>query len=113
MEERREPNGADWHEADPSFDLGSPFTGMADPHNLPQGVTRMDLLPLSDEAWQQVSHLFPYDPKPRFGRPSRNPREILDAILWVVLQDDSMGIHPPYSRRFRYRKFSPRGELLR
>ncbi len=26
---------------------------------------------------------------------------------------DSMGIHPPYSRRFRYRKFSPRGELLR
>ncbi len=88
MEERREPNGADWHEADPSFDLGSPFTGMADPHNLPQGVTRMDLLPLSDEAWQRVSHLFPYDPKPRFGRPSRNPREILDAILWVVLQDE-------------------------
>lgn len=87
-EKRREPNGADWHEADPSCDLGSPLTGMADLHYFRQGVTSMVLLPLSDEAWQRVRHLFPYDPNPRFGRPARNPREILDAILWVTLQDE-------------------------
>jgi transposase len=40
-------------------------------------------VPLSDDAWQKVSHLFDYAVTNRPGRPRRHPRAILDAILWV------------------------------
>ncbi|NPT54393.1 transposase [Paraburkholderia elongata] len=40
--------------------------------------------PLSDEDWNRVSHLFPHDTSARFGRPRRHPREIFEAILWVL-----------------------------
>jgi transposase len=42
-------------------------------------------VPLTDEAWQKVSHLFEYVVSSRPGRPRRHPRSILDAILWVHL----------------------------
>ena len=45
-------------------------------------------LPLSDDAWARISHLFKQDPKKRVGRPARPPREILNAILWVVARDE-------------------------
>ncbi|MCX4165377.1 MULTISPECIES: transposase [Paraburkholderia] len=46
----------------------------------------MPTLPLSDDAWSQVRHLFPYSDARRFGRASRDPREVLNAVLWVVTQ---------------------------
>jgi transposase len=45
-------------------------------------------LPLSDDAWARISHLFEQDPKKRSGRPARPPREILNAILWVLTRDE-------------------------
>jgi transposase len=45
-------------------------------------------VPLSDEAWQRVSHLLLWDSKQRFGRPARDPRDILNAILWVITRDE-------------------------
>ncbi len=41
-------------------------------------------IPISDDAWSRVAHLFAQDSRPRFGRPVRPDREVLDAILWVV-----------------------------
>lgn len=40
-------------------------------------------VPLSDEAWQKVSHLFDHPVTNRLGRPRRHPRGLLDAILWI------------------------------
>lgn len=52
--------------------------------------------PLSEEAWQRVSHLFPQDSKQRFGRPARNPRDVLNAILWVTTQGEKWHRLPAY-----------------
>jgi transposase len=41
-------------------------------------------VPLSDESWQAVCHLFEH-PEAGRGRPRRHPRQVLDAILWVLL----------------------------
>lgn len=46
------------------------------------------ILPLSDEAWLRVAHLFEHDSAPRVGRPRRHPREVLNAILWVLTRDE-------------------------
>jgi transposase len=45
-------------------------------------------LPLSDDTWARISHLFKFDPQKRFGRPARHPREVLNAILWVVTRNE-------------------------
>jgi transposase len=45
-------------------------------------------IPLSDEAWLRVSHLLSRDSKQRFGRPARDPRDVLNAILWVITRDE-------------------------
>ncbi len=42
----------------------------------------MQFVPLSDESWERVKHLFPAS-APARGRPRRDAREILNAILWV------------------------------
>jgi transposase len=44
--------------------------------------------PLSDEDWQRIAHLFGNDAPPGVGRPRRDPREIVNAILWIVLNDE-------------------------
>jgi transposase len=48
----------------------------------------MPTLPLTDTAWQQVCHLFPHSDARRFGRASRDPRDVLNAVLWVVTQHE-------------------------
>ncbi|HZZ09938.1 MAG TPA: transposase [Paraburkholderia sp.] len=48
----------------------------------------MQILPLSDEAWYRVRHLFGEAPKQRVGRPSRDPRDVLNAILWVLIHNE-------------------------
>ncbi|MBN3806916.1 transposase [Paraburkholderia sp. Ac-20336] len=45
-------------------------------------------LPLSDDAWARISHLFQQEPKKRSGRPSRPPREIVNAILWIMTRNE-------------------------
>lgn len=44
-------------------------------------------LPLSDSAWTRVEHLFSVVSTGR-GRPRRNDRDILDAILWVLQNNE-------------------------
>src|ERR1700739_344779 len=44
--------------------------------------------PLSDEDWQRIAHLFHHDTTPRVGRPRRDPREIVNAILWIVRNNE-------------------------
>jgi transposase len=39
-------------------------------------------IPLSDDDWMHVEHLFRESPSPR-GRPRRAARDILNAILWI------------------------------
>lgn len=39
---------------------------------------------LTDEQWGRVAFLFPHDSARRFGRPRRHPREVLNAVLWVL-----------------------------
>jgi transposase len=43
---------------------------------------------LTDEEWGRVAYLFPVEDKCRFGRPRRDPRDLLNAILWVVTQGE-------------------------
>lgn len=45
----------------------------------------MVTIPLSDYDWGRVEYLFIDDGRPRFGRPPHPPRQLLDAILWVLL----------------------------
>lgn len=44
-------------------------------------------LPLSDAAWERVKHLFAA-PGPTRGRPRRDVRLILNAILWITQNDE-------------------------
>lgn len=54
------------------------------------------VLPLSDDAWSCVSHLLPCDSKRRYGRTPRDPREVLNAILWVVTRSEQWRELPAY-----------------
>jgi transposase len=51
-------------------------------HHLFHSPNPVIKIPLSDDAWMHVEHLFREPQSPR-GRPRRAPREILDAILWI------------------------------
>ncbi|MFL9895260.1 transposase [Paraburkholderia sp. RL17-383-BIF-A] len=44
----------------------------------------MPHIPLSDEDWAKIEHLFPHVAKTGVGRPRRDPRGILNAIFWVT-----------------------------
>ncbi|AXE98378.1 transposase [Paraburkholderia hospita] len=44
--------------------------------------------PLSDEDWNRLVHLFPINHARRYGRYPRNPRDVLNAILWVLTQNE-------------------------
>jgi transposase len=37
---------------------------------------------LTDEQWNLIADLFP--PPKRMGRPPRNPRDMIDGILWIL-----------------------------
>jgi hypothetical protein len=52
-------------------------------------------IPLSDDDWSRVSYLFVEDEVPRFGRPRRNAREVLDAVLWVIVNGEKWHRLPP------------------
>ncbi|ETN86644.1 transporter, major facilitator family protein [Necator americanus] len=51
---------------------------------------RMTVLqcPITDEQWLLVGHLIQPQGRLFWGRPARDPRTILDAILWVVVNDE-------------------------
>lgn len=69
-------------------------------------------IPLSDDDWSRVSYLFVEDEVPRFGRPRRNAREVLDAVLWVIVNGEKWHRMPPcllpartcYTRYLRWKK---------
>ncbi|MEX3934309.1 transposase [Paraburkholderia phymatum] len=44
--------------------------------------------PLSDEDWDKAAHLLPCDRMRGYGRVPRDPRELLNAILWVLMQHE-------------------------
>jgi hypothetical protein len=83
----------------------SSFAGLQvepQPHRTLEGITqnvifemynlvnwgRVMILPLSDKAWQRVSHLLEQNSRQRIGRPARNPRDVLNAILWVITRGE-------------------------
>ena len=52
-------------------------------------------IPLSDEDWSRVAHLFSSDDTRRFGRPRRPAREVLNAVLWVLVNQERWHRLPP------------------
>ncbi|ACD19896.1 transposase [Paraburkholderia phytofirmans] len=44
----------------------------------------MPQLPLSDENWARIEHLFVSANRKGAGRPRRDPRLIVEAVLWVA-----------------------------
>ena len=56
---------------------------------------RVISIPLSDDDWSRVAHLFMEDEVPRFGRPRRPAREVLDAVLWITLNGEKWHRLPP------------------
>jgi transposase len=45
--------------------------------------------PLSDADWMRIADLFRYDEVRRFGKTPRHPRDVLNAVLWVLTQRKS------------------------
>ncbi|MGU7785078.1 transposase [Burkholderia sp. PU8-34] len=62
--------------------------------------SKLDLkLPLSDYDWHRVSHLFENHSLRWFGRRHYSAREMLNAILWVILHNERWSRLPrPYGR---------------
>jgi transposase len=50
--------------------------------------THKSFEPLSDAEWNQVSCLFRQVDGRLPGRPRRDPRALLNAMLWVITQDE-------------------------
>jgi len=48
----------------------------------------MSFVPLSDDEWSRVSSFLQHADKRSPGRPRRDPRALLDAILWVITQGE-------------------------
>jgi transposase len=77
-------------------------------------------IPLPDEDWAKVEHLFREDSKQRGGRPKANPRAILNAILWITSHHESWNhlpaTFPPiqtcYIRSLKWRKSGQLGEAF-
>jgi transposase len=81
----------------------------------------MAAVPLSDDDWSRIAHLFTEDAVPRFGRPRRSAREVLDAVLWVVVNGEKWHrlprTFPPaqtcYIKYLRWRKYGIMDEVFR
>ncbi|MBC8750511.1 transposase [Paraburkholderia podalyriae] len=52
-------------------------------------------IPLSDADWARIVDLFRFDEARRFGKKRRHPREILNAILWVLTEQKTWNCLPP------------------
>lgn len=50
---------------------------------LEEAVREAPCVPLTDDGWERVRSLLPPQ-KPRVGRPRRDQRVVVDAILWVL-----------------------------
>jgi transposase len=77
---------------------------------------------LTNYEWDTVKHLF-YDPAPRkaIGRPSANPRAVLDAIRWIESSGERWlylpANYPPqqtcYSKFLQWKKDGRLSEAMR
>jgi len=50
---------------------------------------------LSDDAWQRIKHLLPWDSKRRFDRTARDPQDVLNTIFWVITRNEKWHSLPP------------------
>ena len=61
---------------------------------------------LTKAQWDQIAGFFPITETPKRGRPKRNPREVVNGILWVCLTGapwkDMPSRYPPYQTCHRY-----------
>lgn len=73
----------------------------------------MTTLPLTDEAWLRVCHLFEEPAGTAgVGRPRRRSRDVLNGVLWVLLNDEKWhhlpGTFPPsqtcYARWLQWKR---------
>jgi transposase len=73
--------------------------------------------PLTDDEWGRVSGLFrAADDRRRFGRPSREPRDLLDGILWVLTRGERwhripQGMPPAQTCYIKYLQWRRDGTL--
>ncbi len=75
-------------------------------------------IPLTDAEWARVAPIFADEAKAGTGSRKRNPRAILDAILWVELNDESWkrlpSSFPPMQTCYgRYLQWKREGTLQR
>lgn len=78
-------------------------------------------IPLSDEDWIRVSHLFSSVQTVYFGKHSRKPRELLDAIVWALQNDKNWAglpkAYPPprtcYMKYLQWKRTSILDEVLK
>ena len=45
-------------------------------------------IPLSDEDWSRVSRLLVEPTSSRTGRPRSDPRQLLNGVLWVLINEE-------------------------
>lgn len=61
---------------------------------------------LTTSQWNCISKFFTSEDKPKRGRPRRNPREVINGILWICRTGapwkDMPGRYPPYQTCDRY-----------
>jgi transposase len=73
--------------------------------------------PLSDDEWYRVSCFFgAKDDRRRFGRPRRDPRDLFNAILWVLTQGERwhrlpLSMPPAQTCYIRYLQWKRDGTL--
>lgn len=75
-------------------------------------------IPLTDEDWALVAPIFAVQAKQVTGRRKRNPRQILDAILWIELNNESWkrlpsNFPPTQTCYSRYLQWKREGTLQR
>ncbi|TDG03571.1 transposase [Paraburkholderia guartelaensis] len=51
--------------------------------------------PVTDEQWLLVGHLIQPQGRRGWGRPARDPRVILNAILWIAIKGERWHRLPP------------------
>ncbi|MBN3761542.1 transposase [Burkholderia sp. Ac-20365] len=75
-------------------------------------------IPLTDAEWALVAPIFTVEEKQVTGRRRRNPRQILDAILWIELNNESwkrlpLSFPPMQTCYGRYLQWKRDGKLQR
>lgn len=71
-------------------------------------LPRLEIQDLTDEQWRRIAPLLPEmaDRTPRRGRPTIDPRRVLNGVMWVLRTREPWSAlpkhHVPYQTAHRY-----------